>query len=262
MAEITKSIEVDVAKLNTFKAIVAKQGDNLSRYLKVQLLNETEPFNVDKEASASINVERIDGQAKAFAGTVNADGTVTVPIAAWVLEIEGQAKCSVSITVGDKRLTSTTFYVEVQPAEFYNGSISEDEHIDLLLQLLKAAENEDARMTAETARQTAETVRINAEAARQAAETTRQTKEAERVGAETARNNAESARATASAQAVSNANTAATNANNAAQEVASALIAGGVLPIYDEDTQKNYTYQIKIKNGSPVLVMTEATTTN
>lgn len=67
MAEITKSIEVDVAKLNTFKAIVAKQGDNLSRYLKVQLLNETEPFNVDKEASASINVERIDGQVKAGA---------------------------------------------------------------------------------------------------------------------------------------------------------------------------------------------------
>ena len=57
MAEITKSIEVDVAK----------QGDNLSRYLKVQLLNETEPFNVDKEASASINVERIDGQVKAGA---------------------------------------------------------------------------------------------------------------------------------------------------------------------------------------------------
>ena len=67
MAEITKSIEVDVAKLNTFKAIVAKQGDNLSRYLKVQLLNETEPFNVDKGASASINVERIDGQVKAGA---------------------------------------------------------------------------------------------------------------------------------------------------------------------------------------------------
>ena len=67
MAEITKSIEVDVAKLNTFKAIVAKQGDNLSRYLKVQLLNETEPFNVDKEASASINVERIGGQVKAGA---------------------------------------------------------------------------------------------------------------------------------------------------------------------------------------------------
>ena len=67
MAEITKSIEVDVAKLNTFKAIVAKQCDNLSRYLKVQLLNETEPFNVDKEASASINVERIDGQVKAGA---------------------------------------------------------------------------------------------------------------------------------------------------------------------------------------------------
>ncbi len=261
MAEIIKSIEVDVAKLNTFKAIVAKQGDNLSRYLKVQLLNESETITVDSSAIVTINVERVDGEAKAFKGEVNADGTVTVPLAAWILEIEGQARCSISVVVGDKRLTSTSFYVKVEKAEFSDGDISEDEHIDLFLQLLKAAENEDARVTAEATRQTNETARINAEATRQATETTRQTKESERIGAESARVNAETARATASAQAISNANTAATNANNAAQQVASALIAGGVLPIFDEDEQKNYTWQIKIKNGYPVIVMTEAATT-
>lgn len=262
MAEIIKSIEVDVAKKNTFPAIVAKQGDNLSRYLKVRLLNEISPISIDSGATITINAERPDGKAKAFAGEVNADGTVTVPLAAWILEIEGQAKCSISVIIEEQRLTSTTFYVNIERAEFSDGEISEDDNVDLFLQLLKAAENEDARVTAENERIAAETERANAEVARQTAETERQTKEAERIGSETARNNAESARATASAQAVSNANTAATNANNAAQEVASALIAGGVLPIYDEDTQKNYTYQIKIKNGSPVLVMTEATATN
>lgn len=260
MAEITKSIEVDVAKLNTFPAIVAKQGDTFSRFLKIQMMNENEPIAVDSGATVIINVERVDEQARAFSGVVNGDGTVTVPLSAWSLEIEGKAKCSVSIIVGEKRLTSTTFYVNVQHAEYDDGDYSDDENTDLFLQLLSAAENEDARIKAENARIAAETQRANAEAARQKAETTRLTSENERVGAETARNNAESARATASEQAVANANNAAQSANNAAQQVASALIAGGVLPIYDEDEQKNYTYQIKIKDGYPVLTMVEAAT--
>lgn len=263
MAEIIKSIEVDVAKLNTFPAVVAKQGDTLSRFLKVQLLNESEPLAVDSGATVIINVERVDGQSKAFSGSVNTDGSVTVPLTAWTLEIDGKARCSVSIVIGEKRLTSTTFYVNVEHAEYTDSDYSEDDDTsDLFLQLLMAAENEDARITAENARITAETARQNAETARQTAETTRLTKENERVSAETARNNAESARATAAAQAVTNANTAAQSANNAAQQVASALIAGGVLPIYDEDEDKNYTYQIKIKNGYPVLTMVEAATTD
>lgn len=256
MAEIIKSIKVDVAKLNTFPAVVAKQGDTLSRFLKVQLLNESEPLSVDSGATVIINVERVDGQSKAFSGSVNTDGSVTVPLTAWTLEIDGKARCSVSIVIGEKRLTSTTFYVNVEHAEYTDSDYSDDDDTsDLFLQLLTAAENEDARITAETARQ-------NAETARQTAETTRLTKENERVSAETARNNAESARATAAAQAVTNANTAAQSANNAAQQVASALIAGGVLPIYDEDEDKNYTYQIKIKNGYPILTMVEAATTD
>lgn len=249
MAEIIKSIKVDVAKLNTFPAVVAKQGDTLSRFLKVQLLNESEPLSVDSGATVIINVERVDGQSKAFSGSVNTDGSVTVPLTAWTLEIDGKARCSVSIVIGEKRLTSTTFYVNVEHAEYTDSDYSDDDDTsDLFLQLLTAAENEDARITAETARQTAETTRL--------------TKENERVSAETARNNAESARATAAAQAVTNANTAAQSANNAAQQVASALIAGGVLPIYDEDEDKNYTYQIKIKNGYPILTMVEAATTD
>lgn len=121
--------------------------------------------------------------------------------------------------------------------------------------------NESARVTAETARDGAETLRATAETLRQAAETARDTAEAGRASAEVARNTAESERASATAEAISDANTAAQNAENAAQEVAAALIAGGIIPIYDEDHDKYYTWQIKIKNGYPVLVMTEATAT-
>lgn len=257
MAEIIKYIEVDVAKKNVFKAIVAKQGDKSSRKLKVQLLNEGEKITVESGSMVTLNVERSDTQARAFEGSVNGDGTVQVPLAAWMLEIDGQAKCSVSVIQGEDRLTSTSFAVDVEHAEFCDETIYEDDDADLFVQLLSAAQNEDARVTAETARIQAETQRIANETARQNNETTRQTKEAERVGAETARSNAEIARQTAFEQSVEEAEEATQNANNAAQQAASALLAGGVIPIHDEDENKDYTYQILVRNGQPILSVVE-----
>jgi len=63
MAEITKSLSVDVAKKNTFQAIVAKQGDTASRFLKIQLMNEGEPISVDSSSSVlSMPVEAMNSQ--------------------------------------------------------------------------------------------------------------------------------------------------------------------------------------------------------
>lgn len=258
MTEIVKHIEVDVAKLNTFKAIVAKQGDKSSRFLKVQLLNEGKKIIVEADSTVTINAERSDTQARAFKGEVNDDGTVTVPLAAWILGIDGQVKCSISVINGEDKLTSTSFAVIVEHAEFGDETIYEDDDADLFLQLLTAAQNEDARITAENKRLTAEKQRIENETARQNNETTRQTSEAERNGAEQARSNAETARRVAFEQSIGKAEEATQNANNAAQQVASALLAGGIIPIYNEDENKNYTFQLIIRNGYPVLSMIEA----
>lgn len=258
MAEIIKSIEVDVAKQNTFKAIVAKQGDKSSRFLKVQLLNEGTKIAVESGALVTINAERSDTQARAFKGEVNADGTVNVPLTAWILEIDGQVKCSVSVVQGEDRLTSTSFAVLVEHAEFCDETIYEDDEADLFVQLLHAAESEDARVTAENERLTAEAQRIEAEKARQTAETARQSAEATRNGAESARNAAEIARETKVEELVEESTNATQDAKNAAQQVASALLAGGMIPIYNEDENKNYTFQLIIRNGYPVLSMIEA----
>lgn len=375
---VTREISVDVSKRNVFSAIVAKQNDSNSRFLKVTITNLGEKMSVDENSTVIINALRKDGTAKSFIGEANDDGTVTVPLTVWMLELDDEVQCDISIIgTEDCKLTTTTFILAVEAASCSSDDISENEDYDLLVTLIndakacvdaeavrvvaenerisnenarKSAEttrqsnettrknnettrksNETARNTAEGARATAETARADAEServsnentrksnestrvsseksrvsaettretneterknaeisrtnaesgresaenarviaekARQEAETTRNNKEQERITAETARNTAEGARNTAMETAVENANTAAQsasaaaeNATNAAQQVASALIAGGVLPLYDEDEQKNYTYQIKIRNGFPVLTMVEATET-
>lgn len=138
MATILREITVDVAQLNRFQAIVAKQYDRQSRYLKVQLTNLGEPIQADRDAMVVINARREDGVANVFAGTVNDDGTVTVPLTYWMLELDGTVKCDISIIVGEESvLTTTLFELEVQEAAADDEAIEESEDYSLLVQLLK-----------------------------------------------------------------------------------------------------------------------------
>lgn len=61
MATIIKEIEVDVSQLNRFAAIVAKQYDKQSRFLKVTLLDSGERIKVESASTAVINARREDG---------------------------------------------------------------------------------------------------------------------------------------------------------------------------------------------------------
>lgn len=137
MASIIKEITVDVAKKNLFQAIIAKQYDSLSRFLKVTLVNEGVGIVVENSSTVIINAERADKQSKSFAGEVNEDGTVTVPLTSWMLELDGIVKCDISIIDSDSRkLTSTSFDIEVEEAANLNEEISSDENYDILVSLI------------------------------------------------------------------------------------------------------------------------------
>lgn len=150
MAQIIKEVTVDVAKKNQFQAIVAKQNDNNSRFLKVTLCNEGVKIEVPSTATALINAERADNSSKAFAGTVNADGTVTVPLTNWMLELDDVVRCSISVISSDKeKLTSTSFSLDVEAAEYGGSDITENENYDVLITLI--SDISDVKLACETA---------------------------------------------------------------------------------------------------------------
>ncbi|MBE6683479.1 MAG: hypothetical protein E7595_04915 [Ruminococcaceae bacterium] len=164
MAQITKSITVDVAKRNLFQAIIAKQYDSNSRFLKVTLVNEGEVININSTSVVTINAERADGMSKAFAGTTNGDGTVTVPLAPWMLELDDRVTCDISIVdVNGNKLTSTSFELEVEAASYNGEGIEDDENYDLLISLL--TDVAQTKAGAETATQNAISATNNANAA-------------------------------------------------------------------------------------------------
>lgn len=128
MAQIIREIRVDVSQPNVFQAIVAKQLDCNSRFLKITLVDFGVKIEVPETAKVTINANRPDGKSQSFMGVANNDGTITVPLAQWMLEVAGELKCDVSVinTTDNKRLTSTDFYVNVQEAANKNTDISEN----------------------------------------------------------------------------------------------------------------------------------------
>lgn len=221
MAQITKEITVDVAKKNLFQAIVAKQNDSNSRFLKVTLCNEGTKIEVPSNATALINAERADDGSKAFAGTVNGDGTVTVPLTNWMLELDDIVRCSISIIGSDEeKLTSTSFSVEVESAETTSSDISEDENYDILVRLI--SDTSDAKLACETASVAANSATDLAKKATTAANASAEKADTATEKANTAASKADTAAAnantakTAAETATANAKTATTNADNAA----------------------------------------------
>ena len=141
MALITKHISVDVASENIFQGIIAKQYDSDSRFLKVRLTNEGEPIDVVHGSQALINARRPDEDAKAFAGVVNDDGTITVPLTYWMLEQDGQVECDITVIDSDgRKLTSTSFTIKVEAAAYGGTDVSEDENTDILMNLIVRCE--------------------------------------------------------------------------------------------------------------------------
>ena len=97
MAQIIREIRVDVSQPNVFQAIVAKQLDCNSRFLKITLVDFGVKIEVPETAKVTINANRPDGKSQSFVGVANNDGTITVPLAQWMLEVAGELKCDVSV---------------------------------------------------------------------------------------------------------------------------------------------------------------------
>ncbi len=108
--QIFKEVTLDVARKNTLEAIVAKQYDNNSRYLKVHLVNEGAPITVESGATVLINALRADNASMSFSGSCNSDGTINVPITAWMLELDDTVMCDVSVIGRSSSKLSTTWF--------------------------------------------------------------------------------------------------------------------------------------------------------
>lgn len=134
----TSKISLDVAKKTYKKPISTKQFDTNSRFLNITVTKAGIPMIISDDHTVIINVQRADGEAKAFECMVNQDGTISAPIPNWALEVTGEAVCDVSIlSAGEEKLTTHSFVIDISDAVYGNDDISEDENYDILVRLIE-----------------------------------------------------------------------------------------------------------------------------
>lgn len=153
MAQVIKEIQVEVSKPNFFQAIVAKQFDSQSRWLRVTMVDNGEKITVADSSTVTINARRSDGGENKFVGSVDkGKGTVLVPLAYWMLELEGTVKSDVSVTDSSGRvLTTTNFTIEVERASCQSGNVSPDDaDVDILQGLINEVSALKGDIVAET----------------------------------------------------------------------------------------------------------------
>lgn len=149
MIKIIKELNIEVSKPNLFQAVVAKQYDMNTRFIKATLMDGNNVVEIPKRSDGSIkvviNAERPDGLKKSFDGEVNGDDdTVTVPLHSWMLEIEGTVICDISIidtkTDDNKKLTTTSFTLLVEKAAYGGNDITNDPQYDVIVSLLETCQ--------------------------------------------------------------------------------------------------------------------------
>lgn len=125
---ITKRISLDVIRKNFLPVIFAAQGDINSRFLNIALTADGEPLSIESAATVKINATRSDGTSDSFSGTVDEDGSVTVPISSWMLETADTLTCNVSVeSAEDEKLTTADFHIGVEKAPYMGDEISSEE---------------------------------------------------------------------------------------------------------------------------------------
>lgn len=114
MAQCMCKMVLDVSERDTLYTIVARQGDSGSRGIRLRLTSFGEALRVEENTIPVLNVKNTSDEVRAFTGEVNADGSITLPLTAWMLRTTGILVCDVSLfdEAGNK-LTTPPFEVEV-----------------------------------------------------------------------------------------------------------------------------------------------------
>lgn len=187
------NLTLDTTRKNNIPPLVVPQGDYGARVIRAKLTDLGKPVIVESTAAASIVATRSgDGESKAFSGRVNADGTVTVPVTQWMLDVpEEDVTCHIVVTGIGYQYSTTSFLIEPK-AKATPTEIAHDDHRQDLVTEVLAGEN--TRRAAEAERVSNENARIAAENARQSAEEQRLTDESTRITNEAQRVSAEASR--------------------------------------------------------------------
>lgn len=165
----------------------AKQGDRATRYLRVQLMNNGNEFQIPDQVVLIANIKKPDGKF-CYNECKNEENRVMVQLTNQALAAAGTAYCDIEMrsTTGEKILSSAAFTIEIEPSMRDENAIVSCNEMTVLDNLIQRyidsmVEVRQQVLDTEAAFKIAEAARVLAEADRALAEKTRAENENTRI---------------------------------------------------------------------------------
>ena len=224
--QMITDIQIDLYGEMQLYLVSAKQGDKATRYIRVQLMNSGNEFEIPDDVQLIANIKKPDGKF-CYNECEKEDNRVLIQLTSQALAAAGTAYCDIELRSmsGDLILSSAAFTIEIEQSMRSEDAILSSNEMTVLDKKIqdyidRMMATRQQVLDTEAAFKVAEAARALAEADRIAAESLRVRNEADRVAAEQTRQQqlARMQSATSDAQqATSAANTAAQGANTAAE---------------------------------------------
>jgi len=192
--QMITDIQIDLYGEMQLYLASAKQGDKATRYLRVQLMNNGNEFQIPDDVTLIANIKKPDGKF-CYNECAKEENRVMIQLTNQALAAAGTAYCDIEMrsTSGEKILSSAAFTIEIEQSMRNEDAILScnemtvldnriQEYIDRMMATRQQVLNteaafkvaEAARALAEADRIDAEEQRIKNEKERVAAEQTRQ----------------------------------------------------------------------------------------
>lgn len=139
--EFIKEITVDLAGEMLFEYITAVQGDAGSRFVKVQLLSNRQPYTPPEGVTAVLRCKKPNGKTIFNDCTVGKDGTIKAELTEQMLAVAGNCRCEITLYgANESTLTSVPFIVKVTTAAINPGSVTSADEFTALGKALAKVE--------------------------------------------------------------------------------------------------------------------------
>lgn len=249
--QMITDIQIDLYGEMQLYLASAKQGDKATRYLRVQLMNNGNEFQIPDDVTLIANIKKPDGKF-CYNECAKEDNRVMIQLTNQALAAAGTAYCDIEMrsASGEKILSSAAFTIEIEQSMRNEDAILScnemtvldnriQEYIDRMMATRQQVLNTEAAF------KVAEAARALAEADRIAAEEQRIKNEKERVAAEQTRQQQLVRMQTATSEAQK----AASAANTAAEKAEVAADHAEELYRTQEQLEEIYQQMKELKTG-------------
>lgn len=111
-----QELTLDIFETNTYRSVEAKEGDGASRFLKITMTRNGEPFKPEDGSTVSFRALKEDGTSVFNPAMLNSDGTITAELTTQTLAYPGRVIADIFVQKGESNLSTLSFIILVDKA--------------------------------------------------------------------------------------------------------------------------------------------------